>query len=222
MQSFFIIAILVLGFLITFQIAKASEYVAILRGEEKARKQTNKINGFMLLVFLIVGLIGVYYCNEMLRGKILGTPASDHGVLIDRLIYITLAITFVVFLLTQIALFWFCYKYQESENRQAYYYPHNNKLEVIWTVIPAITLSILVGFGIFYWFKITGAPPKGATIVEITGSQFKWEFRYAGKDKVLGKNIIKILMGQLIIHLVNCGMIHTIKMMCTPPVSLCV
>jgi len=101
MQSFFIIAILVLGFLITFQIAKASEYVAILRGEEKARKQTNKINGFMLLVFLIVGLIGVYYCNEMLRGKILGTPASDHGVLIDRLIYITLAITFVVFLLRQ-------------------------------------------------------------------------------------------------------------------------
>jgi heme/copper-type cytochrome/quinol oxidase subunit 2 len=79
-----------------------------------------------------------------------------------------------------------------------------------------------VGFGIFYWFKITGAPPKGATIVEITGSQFKWEFRYAGKDKVLGKNIIKILMGQLIIHLVNCGMIHIIKMMCTPPVSLCV
>jgi cytochrome c oxidase subunit 2 len=69
MQSFFIIAILVLGFLITFQIAKASEYVAILRGEEKARKQTNKINGFMLLVFLIVGLIGVYYCNEMLREK---------------------------------------------------------------------------------------------------------------------------------------------------------
>ena len=24
-------------------------------------------------------------------------------------------------------------------------------------------------------------------VVEITGSQFKWEFRYPGKDKVLGK-----------------------------------
>ena len=40
MQTFFIIAILVLGFLITFQIAKASEYVAIMRGEEKSKKQT--------------------------------------------------------------------------------------------------------------------------------------------------------------------------------------
>jgi cytochrome c oxidase subunit 2 len=61
MQTFFIVAILALGFLITFQIAKASEYVAVMRGLEKARKQTNKINGFLLLIFLVVGLIGVYY-----------------------------------------------------------------------------------------------------------------------------------------------------------------
>ena len=54
----------------------------------------------------------------------------------------------IVFLITQIALFWFSYKYQESDKRKAYYYPHNNKLELIWTVIPAIALTVLVGFGI--------------------------------------------------------------------------
>jgi cytochrome c oxidase subunit 2 len=195
MQAFFVVAILVLGFLITFQIAKASEYVAILRGEEKARKQSNRINAFMLLAFLIVGLVGVYYCNEKLKGKILGSPDSNHGVLIDRMLYITLAITFIVFIITQIALFWFSYKYQESDKRKAYYYPHNNKLELIWTVIPAITLTVLVGFGIFYWFKITGKPPKDAYIVEITGSQFKWEFRYPGKDGVLGKKYYRNIDG---------------------------
>ncbi|MBN8673151.1 MAG: cytochrome c oxidase subunit II [Chitinophagales bacterium] len=191
MQTTFIVAILVLGFLVTFQIAKASEYVAILRGEERSRKQSNKINGFLLLVFLIAGLIGVYYCNEQLKGKILGAPASDHGVLVDRMLYITLALTFIVFVITQVALFWFSYKYQESDNRKAYYYPHNNKLEVIWTVIPAITLTVLVGFGIFYWFKITGEAPKDAMQVEIVGSQFKWEYRYPGADKVLGKKYFK-------------------------------
>src|ERR1044071_9677112 len=102
MQNFFIVAILVLGFLVTFQIAKASEYVSIMRGEEKSRKQTNKINAFLLLVFLIVGMIGVYYCNEKLKGKILGSPDSDHGVLIDRMLYITIAVTFVVFVVTQV------------------------------------------------------------------------------------------------------------------------
>ena len=145
MQTFFIVAILGLGFLITFQIAKASEYVAVLRGEEKARKQTNKVNAFMLLAFLIIGMIGVYYCNEKLKGKILGEPASDHGILVDRMLYITIALTGIVFVVTQVALFWFAYKYQESDKRKAYYYPHNNKLELIWTVIPAITLTVLVG-----------------------------------------------------------------------------
>ena len=191
MQAFFVIAILAIGFLITFQIAKASEYVAVLRGEEKSRKQANKVNGFMLLLFLIIGLIGVYYCNEKLKGKILGEAASDHGVLVDRMLYVTLAITFIVFIITQIALFWFSYKYQESDNRKAFYFPHNNKLELIWTVIPAITLTILVGFGIFYWFKITSDAPKDAMVVEVTGKQFGWEFRYPGKDKILGKKYFK-------------------------------
>jgi cytochrome c oxidase subunit 2 len=191
MQTLFIVAILALGFLITFQIAKASEYVAVLRGEEKARKQTNKINGFLLLAFLILGLIGVYYCNQQFKGRILGEPASDHGVLIDRMLYITIALTFVVFLITQVALFWFSYKYQESDTRKAYYYPHNNKLEMIWTVIPAITLTVLVGFGIFYWFKITGDAPKNSMVVEVVGKQFGWEFRYPGRDGILGKKYFK-------------------------------
>ena len=104
MQTFFVILILAFGFLITFQIAKASEYVAVLRGEEKARKQTNRINAFLLLAFLIVGLIGVYYCNERLKGKILGESASIQGEKIDTMLYITLAITGIVFFITQIFL----------------------------------------------------------------------------------------------------------------------
>lgn len=189
MQTFFIVAILGLGFLITFQIAKASEYVAVLRGEEKVRKQTNKVNAFMLLAFLIIGLIGVYYCNEKYSGRILGEPASDHGVLIDRMLYITIALTGIVFVITQVALFWFSFKYQESDTRKAYYYPHNNKLELIWTVIPAIALTVLVGFGLFYWFKITGDAPKNAMQVEVIGKQFGWEFRYPGHDGPDGKGV---------------------------------
>ena len=123
MQTTFIILILLLGFLITFQIAKASEYVAVMRGEEKSRKQTNKINAFLLLVFLILGLIGVYYCNEKYGGKILqfGSAASDHGNDVDNMLKITLVITGIVFVITQIILFWFAYKYQESDNRKAYF-----------------------------------------------------------------------------------------------------
>lgn len=193
MQTFFIILILLLGFLITFQIAKASEYVSVMRGEEKSKSQSNRINGFLLLVFLVLGMLGVYYCNERLSGKILklGSAASDHGVDVDNMMMITIIITGIVFVVTQVLLFWFAYKYQASEKRQAFYFPHNNKLEVIWTVIPAIVLTVMVGFGLFYWFRMTGEAPKEAMVVEITGSQFKWEYRYPGKDKVLGKKFYK-------------------------------
>ena len=193
MQTTFIILILLLGFLITFQIAKASEYVSVMRGEEKSRKQTNRINGFLLLAFLVLGLIGVYYCNEKYGGKILqfGSAASDHGHDVDNMLKITIVITGIVFVITQIVLFWFAYKYQESDNRKAYFYPHNNKLEVLWTAVPAIVLTVMVGFGLYYWFRITGEAPANAMQVEVTGSQFKWEFRYPGKDKVLGKKYFK-------------------------------
>ena len=195
MQTTFIILILLLGFLITFQIAKASEYVSVMRGEEKSRKQTNKINAFLLLVFLVLGLIGVYYCNEKYGGKILqfGSAASDHGHDVDNMLKITLVITGIVFVITQFILFWFAYKYQEADNRKAYFYPHNNKLEVLWTAVPAIVLTVMVGFGLYYWFRITGEAPANAMQVEITGSQFKWEMRYPGKDKVLGKKYFKAI-----------------------------
>jgi cytochrome c oxidase subunit 2 len=191
MGTIFLIAILAFGFLIVFQIAKANEYVSVLKGEKKTFEQNNRINGFMMIIFLVLGLIGVYWCNEMFRGRILGEAASDHGQKIDSMLYITLAITGVVFVLTQILLFWFAFKYQYSEKRKAYYYPHNNKLEVIWTVIPAIFLTVLVGFGLYYWFKITGEAPKDSLQVEITGKQFEWIARYPGKDKVFGKKYFR-------------------------------
>jgi cytochrome c oxidase subunit 2 len=191
MSSYFLFAILLLGFVITFQIAKASEYVGILKGEKKSNEQNNRINGFLMIVFLVLGLIGVYWCNELFKGKILGKAASDHGEKIDSMLYITIAITGIVFFITQILLFWFSFRYQFSEKRKSFYFPHNNKLEVIWTVVPAIALTVLVGFGLMYWFQITGEAPKNALQVEVTGKQFGWIFRYPGKDGVFGNKYYK-------------------------------
>jgi cytochrome c oxidase subunit 2 len=189
MSGYFILAILALAFVVTFQIAKASEYVSVLKGEEKAFRQNNRINAFMFIAFLVLGLAGAWWCNELFFNKtLLAQPAaSDHGEKIDFMLWITLAVTGVVFLLTQVLLFWFAYKYQYKETRTVYYFPHNNKLELIWTVVPAIFLTVLVGFGLFYWFKITGDAPKDSQVVEITGKQFNWMVRYPGKDNVLGR-----------------------------------
>lgn len=189
MSGYFILIILVLAFVLIFQISKASEYVSVLKGEEKSFKQTNRINAFLFILFMVLGLFGAWWCNELLYDRtLLAQPAaSDHGEKIDFMLWLTIIVTGVVFLMTQVLLFWFAYKYQYSEKRTVYFFPHNNKLELLWTVVPAIFLTILVGFGLFYWFKITGDAPKESQVVEITGKQFNWMMRYPGKDNVLGR-----------------------------------
>ena len=44
MKEFLMIALGALIFVVIFQIAKASEYVSVLKGEDNTRKQNNKIN----------------------------------------------------------------------------------------------------------------------------------------------------------------------------------
>ena len=189
MNNFFLIVIVVLVFTVIFQISKVSEYVSILKGEEKSRKQNNKINGFLMIAFLILGLIGVWWCNDLFYPKTLFPEgsASVEGESIDTMMWITIIITGIVFFITQILLFWFSFKYQENNKRKAYYFTHNNKLELLWTGVPAITLTILVVFGLKYWFKFTADAPKNSQLIEITGHQFGWEIRYPGKDGILGR-----------------------------------
>ena len=197
MTQILLIAIVVMIFVVIFQIAKASEYVSVLRGEEKARKQTNKINAFLLISFLIAGLVGVWWCNDLYYQKTLFPQgaASEMGEKIDLMLYITVAVTGVVFVITQILLFWFAFKYQEKDDNKVYYFPHNTKLELLWTTVPAIFLTVLVVFGLKYWFKITSDAPKDAVVVEVTGHQFGWEFRYPGPDNILGRKNFKLTKG---------------------------
>ena len=104
MSTFFIIAVIILFLLVVFQIAKASEYVSVLKGEEKTRRQNNKINAFLLLGMLVFGLIGVWYCNDLYQGKTLFAQgsASVEGAGWDNMFLITLAVTGIVFFITQI------------------------------------------------------------------------------------------------------------------------
>lgn len=195
MTMYLTIAVIVLIFVVIFQIAKASEYVSVVKGEEASRKQNNKINAFLMLGFMVLGLIGVWYCNDLYYHKtLLPFPAaSNHGVQVDNMLWVTLWVTGIVFVITQVLLFWFSYKYQEKENAKVFYFPHNNTIEIVWTVVPAIVLAVLVVIGLRNWYSFTGEAPDNAMKVEVTGKQFGWIFRYPGEDKEFGKKYFKVI-----------------------------
>lgn len=147
----------------------------------------NKINAWLMLVFLGAGLIGALW-EFGAHGKhiLIKNAASEHGAAIDSMMVTTLIITGFVFFVTQIVLFWFAFRYQKREGQKAYYYPHNNTLEYVWTIIPAIALTVLVINGFNKWHRITSKAPENAHEIEIFAYQFGWNARYPGKDGQLG------------------------------------
>lgn len=186
-NTIFIITI-VLIIAVVIAIFRVSTLVGIVRGESKKQVPSgNKFQAIFLLLFLLAGLVGFFYFSFFGGvSKFVLPLASEHGAVTDNLFWITMAIIIFVFVLTHIFLFVFSYMYQYKEDRKADYYPHNNKLEVIWTVIPAIVLAILIFSGLKAWNKITGPAPEGAQVVEVMGFQYAWAFRYGGADDKIG------------------------------------
>lgn len=187
MSGFLTIVLTLLVFVIIYQIAKASEYAAVLRGKEKVERQTNRLMAWLLVGFFVFGVYGIWVCHEYLMPMMLPVSASEHGVKYDSMFRVTIIVTGIVFFITQAALFWFAFRYQSTEKRTSFYYPHNNKLELIWTTVPAIAMATLVAIGLRAWFNMTSEAPEGSQVVEIVGKQFNWIVRYPGADSVLGK-----------------------------------
>ncbi|MCB0700385.1 MAG: cytochrome c oxidase subunit II [Chitinophagales bacterium] len=195
MSGFTSIVLTCLVFFIIYQIAKASELAAILRGEEKSKAQVNRLMAWLLVAFFVLGLYGLYECHVYLTAPkfMLPVSASQHGVQYDSMFTITLIVTGIVFFLTQALLFWFAFKYQSTEKRTSFFYPHNNKLELLWTTIPAIAMFVLVVIGLKNWNTMTDEAPKDAMVVEVVGKQFNWIVRYPGADGELGKRDFRII-----------------------------
>ncbi len=197
MSGLLIALTVVLILVVVVQISKVSEYVAILRGKEKAQQHSNKLNARLMLVALVLGFIGVYLCNEHLKQYLLPEPASTQGVAIHHLIMVVLVITGIVFIITHLMLFIFAYIYRARPGHKAQSFPRHNpkndKLEITWTSATLLVLLILIVMGLRDWSKITGPAPDDAMVVEVTGKQFNWMFRYPGQDGELGQKSYNLI-----------------------------
>ncbi|EOZ92365.1 Cytochrome c oxidase polypeptide II [Indibacter alkaliphilus LW1] len=186
----FLIAVGVLLLMsIIWMVYRIQTLVSVVKGsDKKIASGSNKINALMFVLFLVGATILMFWYSIKEFDNYQLPIASEHGEVTDRLFWITMAVTGVVFLITHVLLFWFPYKYQYDEKRKAAFYPDNNKLEVIWTIVPAIALTVLVIGGWKAWSDITAPAPENSHVVEILGYQFAWEVRYPGMDNTLGEH----------------------------------
>ncbi len=188
-----ILAVFAIGYLV-----KVYELAANLKGKKQheVTDSDNRMMGKIMLTFLFVFFAFVIWNLVEYVPKMLPESASEHGVGLDWLFNFNMAILFFVFTITHIFLFYFAYKYYGRTGNTATYFPHNNKLEMIWTVIPAIVLAVIIIFGLKAWNKITAPASKDAIIIQLYSKQFDWTARYAGKDNELGDSNYKLITGE--------------------------
>ncbi len=182
-----ILLVVVLGLVAAVQLSKVYQLSISLRGkrEEDISEADNRLNGGAFLAFMAVFYASFIYLL-VYYGSYGTPPATEHGVAVDQLMNFNMAIIFTVFFIVNTLLFWFAAKYYYRADRKARFFAHDNRLELVWTVIPSIVLAVIIAFGLRTWNEMTGDAADDALRVELYSKQFDWTARYPGNDGEFG------------------------------------
>jgi cytochrome c oxidase subunit 2 len=142
-----------------------------------------KLQGLLFgLATLVLVVVATFYFTKTWL-----PPLKSDRIAIDHALAITLAVTGLVFIITNLMLAWFGYAYQDGPGAKAAYWHDSPRLEMTWTLVTAGILAVFLFNALSLWAKVTAPPPADAVLIEVTGQQFAWNVRYPGKDGVLGK-----------------------------------
>ncbi|MFV8373693.1 cytochrome c oxidase subunit II [Flavobacterium sp. LB1P62] len=199
MTSLLVIIVLVLLAVALWQLTKIFDLTQVGSNPDSSQVATdndNNVQGYLMFGFLAFIYIFTIYGLFKWGPLVLHTPASEHGSLVDSLMNITWVLIFIVQAITQVLLHYFAFKYRGKKDQKALYFADNNKLEAIWSVIPAVVLAGLILYGLYAWTNIMFIDDEEDTVViELYAQQFKWTARYAGNDNVLGKANVRYIEG---------------------------
>jgi cytochrome c oxidase subunit 2 len=202
MTTFMILIVVVLLAVALWQLTKIFHLTQVGRRVDDSPVATdndNKVNGYLMFAFLgFIYLTTIYCLLNYGHFPLMSDAASEHGPEVDNLMMITMVLILFVQTITQALLHYFAFKYRGKQGQKALYFADNNKLEFIWSVIPAIVLAGLILYGLYAWTNIMFVDEEDAEdaiVIELYAQQFKWEARYAGNDKVLGKANVRYIEG---------------------------
>ena len=137
---------------------------------------------FWSLLFLLVPILGVITFAVAPAYDIwLPKDVSEHGAAVDGLFYFILGLTGVVFIATELCLFWFIWKYDEKNDKAEVKYRHGSHvLEVVWTVIPAAVLLFLAIYQMNTWADVKMRRPSMARLLKSLGDSSNGGFGTQG------------------------------------------
>ena len=180
------------------QLVRVNELLSEITNKDtnEVTDEDNNKNGILFLI-IGFGFLAFVIWQMITWDHLLLPPASSiHGAEIDTLMKVSMTLILVVFFALSPMLFYFAYKYRGRKENKAYFFAHNNKLEIFWTVVPTIVLTALIVYGLRTWDRAMNPDISDATVIEVYSKQFDWTARYSGIDNVLGDANYKLVEGR--------------------------
>src|SRR5438067_7345107 len=139
------------------------------------------------------------------------TPASPQARLTSDLFWVTLGIALLVFLAVELLIVFTVFRFRRrpgvvlDEPAQIH---GNTRLEVMWTILPAVLLVSLAIISVRSMAQLGSFPPNARTI-QVTGHQFAWEFAYPDAN-VRTTNDLHVPVGEpVVLEITSQDVIHS-------------
>src|SRR5712691_6738047 len=132
------------------------------------------------LVLLVVGSVLFHYLSPWYF-----TPIASNWDTIDQTVTITFWVTGFVFVVINLFMAYCVWRYRHRKETLAHYEPENKKLEGALILATTVGVVAMLAPGLFAWAKFIEVP-KDATVFEVVGRQWNFNYRFPGKDGVLG------------------------------------
>jgi cytochrome c oxidase subunit II len=148
-------------------------------------------------------------------------PEGEWSRKTDRLWDLTFAIATVVFVLVTAALVIAMVKFRRRSDDDRPKQTHGNiKLEIGWTILPALVLAVIAFPTVATIFDLADDPAPDALHVEVVGHQFWWEYRYYEGDQTDGLDDADLLFAtanelvipadrEVALHVTSIDVIHS-------------
>ena len=198
MTNVLIAVVVLLTIAAMVQLVRVNELLSEITNKDtnEVTDEDNNKNGILFLI-IGFGFLAFVIWQMITWDHLLLPPASSvHGAEIDTLMKVSMTLILVVFFALSPMLFYFAYKYRGRSDNKAYFFAHNNKLEIVWTVVPTIILTALIVYGLRPWDRAMNPDITDATVIEVYSKQFDWTARYSGEDKILGEANYKLVEGR--------------------------
>ena len=156
----------------------------MIRGKQRSRGSAGPA---VLLALLLSLLVLATLCAFAARLFPPPPPITSIALLVDRQYQLTLYVAGVVFVLAQLGLAFAVFRFRDRGQR-ARFSRGNIAMEILWTSVTFVVFLGLAIAGREAWAQDRYTPfSPGAIQIEVTTTQFVYNFRYPGPDGVFGR-----------------------------------